>query len=150
MKRFTNISTRLKQLEGLFGRIWDARRRKKRYSRGVSEEVKLPIDALSARGPADVDIRRILRHWEGETVIREGQKQVIMTLIERNSGYARLMKVSHKKSKQIFDEVVKKLRSINARVKTITFDNGKEFAEHARIVKALGSTKYFKDPFRSR
>ena len=41
------------------------------------------------------------------------------------------------------------MRSINARVKTITFDNGKEFAEHARIDEALGSTTYFADPFSS-
>ena len=34
-------------------------------------------------------------------------------------------------------------------VKTITYDNGKEFAEHTRVDEALGSTAYFADPFSS-
>ena len=34
-------------------------------------------------------------------------------------------------------------------VKTLTFDNGKEFAEHSRIDIALQSTTYFADPFAS-
>ena len=50
------------------------------------------------------------------------------------------MRVSHKTSKQVADAVIKKLRSIKARVKTIIFDNGKGFAEHTRIDKALAST----------
>jgi hypothetical protein len=82
-------------------------------------------------------------------VIGAGHKQVIVTLVERKSGYARLMKVSHKTSEQVSGAVVQKLRSISARVKTITFDSRKEFAEHARIDQALGSTTYFADPLSS-
>ena len=82
-------------------------------------------------------------------MIGTGHKQAIVTLLERRSGYAKFMKVSHKTSKQVADAVIKKLCSINARIKTITFDNGKEFAEHARIHDALGSTTYFADPFSS-
>ena len=70
-----------------------------------------------------------------------------MILVERKRKYDKLMKVSHKTSKQVADVVIKRLRSINDRVKTMTFDNGKEFAEQAHFDKALASTTNFADPF---
>ena len=99
--------------------------------------------------PANVELRRTVGHWEGDTVIGAGHKQAIVTLVERKSGYAVLMKVNHKTSELVSSAVIKKLEPIRDRVKTITFDNGKEFAEHARIDEALGSTTYFADPFSS-
>ena len=45
--------------------------------------------------------------------------------------------------------MIRRLRSVHSLAKTITYDNGKEFAEHARIDRALGSTSYFADPFAS-
>ena len=125
------------------------KKKRKRYAGGTDRRGQIPGRRPIHERPADVETRRTVGHWEGDTVIGAGHKQAIVTLVERRSGYARLMKVSHKTSKQVADAVIKKLRSINARVKTITFDYGKEFAEHARIDEALGSTTYFADPFSS-
>ena len=135
------------------GLLWknlrSQKKKRKRYAGGTDRRGQIPGRRPIHERPADVETRRTVGHWEGDTVIGAGHKQAIVTLVERRSGYARLMKVSHKTSKQVADAVIKKLRSINARVKTITFDNGKEFAEHARIDEALGSTTYFADPFSS-
>ena len=125
------------------------KKKRKRYAGGTDRRGQIPGRRPIHERPADVETRRTVGHWEGDTVIGAGHKQAIVTLVERRSGYARLMKVTHKTSKQVADAVIKKLRSINARVKTITFDNGKEFAEHARIDEALGSKTYFADPFSS-
>jgi IS30 family transposase len=96
----------------------------------------LPTDALSASVPFTENWKN---RWTpgGYTVFRSGHKKAIMTLVERYSGFAILMKVSHKTSKQFADPVIKKLRSSNPMVKTITFFKGKEFSEHAYIDKAL-------------
>jgi IS30 family transposase len=125
------------------------KKKRKRYAGGTDRRGQIVGRRPIHERPADVESRRTVGHWEGDTVIGARHKQAIVTLVERRSGYARLTKVSHKTSKQVADAVIKKLRSINARVKTITFDNGKEFAEHARIDEALGSTTYFADPFSS-
>ena len=53
-----------------------------------------------------------------------------MNSVDRKSGYAKLMKARYGASKQVKDPVIKKLRSINASVKTIIVGNGKEFVEH--------------------
>jgi len=109
------------------GALWKnlrcQRKRKKRYASGVERRGQIVNRRPISERPPDVETRRTVGHWEGDTVIGAGHKQAIVTLVERRSGYARLMKVSHKTSKQVADAVIKKLRSINARVKTITFDN---------------------------
>jgi len=43
--------------------------------------------------------------------------------------------------------IVEKLKPMAARVKTLTFDNGKEFARYAYIDEKLQSTAYFARPF---
>ena len=133
------------------GALWKnlrcQKKRKKRYASGVERRGQIVGRRPIHERPANVELRRTVGHWEGDTVIGAGHKQAIVTLVERKSGYAVLMKVNHKTSELVSAAVIKKLEPIRDRVKTITFDNGKEFAEHARIDEALGSTTYFADPF---
>jgi IS30 family transposase len=57
--------------------------------------------------------------------------------------------VTNKTSDLVGNAIINELQSFAPLVKTITFDNGKEFAEHQRIDKELQSTTYFADPFAS-
>ena len=75
--------------------------------------------------------------------------QAVVTLVERKSGYALIAKVSNKTSDLVSAAIINKLSPMAPLVKTLTFDNGKEFAEHQRIDNALTSTTYFADPFAS-
>ena len=72
-----------------------------------------------------------------------------MTLVERKSCYAVIAKVINKTADLVSSAIISKLSPMAPLVKTITFDNGKEFAEHSRIDTALKSTTYFADPFAS-
>ena len=72
-----------------------------------------------------------------------------MTMVERKSGYAVMAKVEKKTSELVSSAIVDKLQPLAARVKTLTFDNGKEFAGHAHIDQQLQSTAYFARPFAS-
>jgi IS30 family transposase len=67
--------------------------------------------------------------------------------VERKSGYAVLAKVENKTADLVSTAIIKRLMPISERVQTLTYDNGKEFANHASIDKALGSTTYFADPY---
>lgn len=60
-----------------------------------------------------------------------------------------MTKVKRKTSDQVSAAIVKRLKPLVSRVKTITYDNGKEFAGHKAIDQLLGSTAYFSDPFAS-
>lgn len=68
-----------------------------------------------------------------------------MTLVERKSGYAVIAKVINKTADLVSRAIISKLSPKASLVKKITFDNGKEFAEHSRIDKAIQSTTYFAD-----
>lgn len=72
-------------------------------------------------------------HWEGDTVIGAAHKQDIVTLVEHNSGFAVLAKVANKSADLFGRAIEAKLKPLNSRVKTLTVDNGKEFADHQAI-----------------
>ena len=69
--------------------------------------------------------------------------------MERKSGYAVLAKVENKTAALVSTAIIKRLKPISKRVQTLTYDNGKEFADHATIDRALGSTAYFADSYSS-
>ena len=70
-----------------------------------------------------------------------------MKLVERKSGFAVLAKVAHKTADLVGRAIEDKLKPLNSRVKTLTVDNGKEFADHQAIDQALGIQTYFADPY---
>jgi IS30 family transposase len=70
-------------------------------------------------------------------------------MVERKSGYAVLAKVSNKTSDLVSSAIVSNLKPFAIRVKTLTYDNGKEFAGHSLIDQELNSTAYFARPFAS-
>jgi IS30 family transposase len=60
-----------------------------------------------------------------------------------------MAKVSNKTADLVGAAIIEALKPFEARVKTLTYDNGKEFSGHAKIDRALGSTGYFARPFAS-
>ena len=84
-------------------------------------------------------------HWEGDTVIGAAHKQAIVTLVERKSGFAVLAKVLNKPADLVGRAIEEKLKPFGSRVKTLTVDNGKEFAEHQTIDQTLEIQTYFAD-----
>lgn len=99
--------------------------------------------------PAAVETRHRVGHWEGDTIIGAGQQQAIVSLVERKSGYCLLAHVPRKTSVAVSKAIIKTLTPLQARVATLTFDNGLEFANHSAIVEALNSISYFADPYAS-
>ncbi len=55
--------------------------------------------------------------------------------------------VTNKTSKLVGNTVINELKAFAPLFKIMAFDNGKEFAEHQRMVGELQSTTYFEDPF---
>ena len=89
-------------------------------------------------------------HWECDTVIGANHKGAVVTMVERKSGYGVIAKVTNKTSELVSSAFVDKLKPMAVMVKTLTFDNGKEFAGHAYIDEQLQSTIYFARPFASK
>lgn len=135
------------------GTLWKQlrcqKKRKKRYASGRDRRGQIVGRRPIRERPAHIETRAQVGHWEGDTVIGAAHQQAIVTLVERKSGYAVLAKVKNKTSDLVSGAILTKLKPLAPLVKTLTFDNGKEFAEHQRIDTALQSTTYFADPFAS-
>lgn len=135
------------------GKLWQhlrcQKKRRKRYASGRDRRGQIVGRRPIGERPAHVEERKQVGHWEGDTVIGANHKGAIVTMVERKSGYAVMARVSNKTSELVAAAIVSQLKPVAARVKTLTFDNGKEFAQHADIDQQLASTTYFADPFAS-
>lgn len=121
------------------------RRGKRRYGkRGKYNTIK-PEHTIHER-PEIVEKRERIGDWEGDTVSGGVGKGYLVTLLDRCTRRLVVAKVNTLNSNVVADAVIQSLRSSGIPVKTITFDNGSEFAEYRRIEQALGTTVYFADP----
>jgi len=123
------------------------KKRRKRYAGGSDRRGKIISRRPISERPANVEKRSQIGHWEGDTLIGKAHKQAIVSLVECKSGYVVLKKVSKKTSQLVRSAIRKCLKPISDKVKTITFDNGREFSDHAKIDEALDSVSYFADRF---
>ena len=135
------------------GKLWKnlrcQKQKKKRYASGQDRRGQIPNRRPLSERPGYVEDRKHVGHWEGDTVIGANHKQAIVTMVERKSGYAVIEKVANKTADLVSAAIVNRLKPFGTKVKTLTFDNGKEFCGHDKIDEALGSTSYFARPFAS-
>lgn len=121
--------------------------RRKRYASGQERRGSLKNCRRISERPKVVDKRSRIADWEGDTVIGRGHQGVLVTLVERKSRYTLAAQLPRRTSAEVGQMVIDLLRPHKARCKTITFDNGKEFAEHAFIEKCLDAKVYFAHPY---
>ena len=134
------------------GDLWRHLRQPKRRSKHRAQAKsaglgKIPNRVGIEHRPLDVDDRLFIGHWEGDTVLKGHKQSGLVTLVERRSGYllaARLHSVTAELTRKTMVGLLKPRRGA---VKTITFDNGSEFAEHVVLGKALSASIYFCDPY---
>ena len=123
------------------------KKRRKRYGQGHDRRGQIIGRRCIDERPAYIENRSQVGHWEADTVIGVNHQHAIVTLVERKSGYGLIAKVQNKTAKLVSKAIVKLLEPYKAKVKTLTYDNGKEFAKHAWIDKKLNSTGYFARPY---
>ena len=82
-----------------------------------------------------------------ETIIGRHHKEAIISLTERKSKLTRLAKVVRKTAELVTQAITTQLQSLL--VKTITSDNGREFAHHQQIGQHLKADFYFAHPYHS-
>ena len=122
--------------------------RRKRYSaydrRGV-----IPRRVSIDERPAIVDARRRVGDWEGDTVIGKAHRGALVTLVERKSRYTVIRAVHGKTATAVRNAVRHGLSPHQDRVHTITYDNGREFADHEGMARDLETQIYFAHPYAS-
>lgn len=121
------------------------RRKQRRYGTGRG---LIPGRVSIHERPLSVDGRSRYGDWEGDGV--EGSKGtgIIATHVERKSRYLLATKVDTKQAQHLADRTVQAFRAIpKALRKTLTVDNGKEFARFKHIEEKTGLRVFFADPY---
>lgn len=99
--------------------------------------------------PEVVNTRERVGDWEADTMIGKNHKGVFVTLDERKSKLRLALPVSSKKARGVTDAMLNLFSPVKHVVNTITFDNGKEFAYHEELAKAIECKTYFAKPYHS-
>lgn len=120
------------------------RRRGKRPSRRKKPDgIGAPID----QRPEVIEQRLRLGDWEGDTVLGPAGTGGLATLVDRKSRFTIIVKIRCKEADHVHQKLKERLRELDEqRRRSITFDNGTEFARCGRLEKHLGMTLYFADP----
>lgn len=123
-------------------RRWRKKRLNRKHQRG-----QIPNRIMINQRPCIVDRKERFGDWEVDTIIGKNHKTAILTATERKSQFELMVKTNGTKAESIRKEMINLLAPFKKLVKTITSDNGKEFAKHQEISKKLEAEFYFADPY---
>jgi IS30 family transposase len=102
---------------------------------------------ITAR-PAEVDDRAVPGHWEGDLILGAGNRTAAITLVERATRYTMIARLPQRHdAATVTDRLTEMVTALPAHlIKTLTWDQGAEMAEHARFSIAADCKVYFCDP----
>jgi IS30 family transposase len=121
------------------------KKRRKRYGQYDRRGIMPTRRSIEAR-PEAVDLRERLGDWESDTIIGKRHQGAVLTLTERKSRFTLIRKITQRNAELVAKNMLELLSWVHHR-KTITSDNGKEFAAHQMISKELSIDFYFAHPF---
>jgi IS30 family transposase len=133
------------------GQLWThlrqaTKRRRKRYGAYDSRGRLAGKRHISER-PAEVETRRVVGHWEIDTVKGDDQaRHSVVTLVERATGYLEVGKLARHNAAAATERTIALIGRHAGRVATVTADNGTEFHSYAEIEDATGTLFYFATP----
>lgn len=98
--------------------------------------------------PAEASDRAVPGHWEGDLIIGKGGRSAIGTLVERSSRYVVLLHLPHgRTAERVRVALTRQLSSLPAQLRrTLTWDQGKEMAEHVQFTIDTNIGVFFCDP----
>ena len=123
----------------------DFRRRPKQH-RKPTKATNIPERTSIHERPPEADGTRF-GDWEMDLIV-DGAQHAILVLVERSTNFVMMERLRHgKKAQPLAKAVVRLLFPYRKTLKSITTDNGSEFADHLTITKKLGVTVYFADSY---
>jgi transposase, IS30 family len=123
--------------------------RAKRIPHGrVEKRGRIPDMVLISERPAEIADRAVPGHWEGDLVIGKASKSAVGTLVERSTRFVMLLHLPDGYGAEAVREAMQRtIQTLpKALHRSITWDQGREMAQHARFTIDTGIPVYFCDP----
>lgn len=140
-----------KRLHFLIKHLPQSRAKRRKRGQGKTRRgPSIPNRTGIEQRPEVIERRVRYGDWEGDLIVGAGQDGYILTLVDRTSRLLRSMRLGSKHAAECAQAVIDSLQDMpTSWVKTITFDNGTEFAQHAVMSEALPVDVYFAAPYSS-
>lgn len=125
------------------------RKYRRKQRKGAPEENRGKIaDMLSIEErPKEVADRIIPGHWEGDCILGKYQQSAMGTLVERMTRYVIMVPLKAKDAASVRRAFTKEIQTLPQELrKSLTYDQGKEMAEHQRFTLDTGMQVYFAHP----
>jgi IS30 family transposase len=123
-----------------------AMRRSRHHTQKTSNHGQIADMVSISERPATAEDRAVPGHWEGDLLFGSRNSQ-IATLVERQTRYVMLVKVAGKDTETVINALIKNARKLPHELyKSLTWDRGKEMADHKRFTLATDIQVYFCDP----
>ena len=125
----------------------------KRWPRSKGKDRRGEIqDLLSIHvRPPEIEDRQLPGHWEGDLIKGANNASAIGTLVERTTRLVLLVKLPHPNpatAAHVLQAFSDKLNAIASPMRqSLTYDRGREMAEHAKLTENTGMKVYFCDPY---
>lgn len=124
-------------------------KRRHRRRKGHEPLVLKPLkDMISiTERPQEVEERMIPGHWEGDLMIGKNRQSSLGTLVERKTRFTLLVRTQNRTAKQVRTAFSRAIRQLpEALRKSLTYDQGREMAEHKRLTQTTQMPVYFAHP----
>lgn len=100
--------------------------------------------------PKVVELRNRIGDIEVDLMMGSNHKSALLVMTDRTTLITMLEKLQSKNAEEVYEKMKSRLTNFNSCwIKTITFDNGKEFAQHHKIAEDLNAKTYFTRPYTS-
>ena len=121
--------------------------RRPRTPRKVTGQGQLRNAVHISERPAEAEDRAVPGHWEGDLLLGRGNS-AIATLVERSSRFAVLIRLPEGRSSEaVLDALSGRIATLPQQlVRSLTWDQGKEMAEHAQFTLDTGLQIFVCDP----
>jgi len=121
-------------------------RRSRHHTQKTDDHGRITDTVSISERPANVEDRAVPGHWEGDLLFGSRNSQ-IATLVERQTRYVMLVKVAGKDTETVINALIKNARKLPDELyQSLTWDRGKEMADHKRFTLATDIKVYFCDP----
>jgi len=121
--------------------------RRKAYGKPSRQGQILGKRSIDER-PAEVNERLRIGDWEGDTMVGKGRKGYLVTCVDRASRYLIARKVKTCASEPVAERLEQTIRRLPAsKRRSLTLDNGREFARPTELEKRLQMKVFFAHPY---
>ena len=124
------------------------KRRNRRGRNGAGRGV-IPGRVDISERPAIVEEKVRVGDWEVDTIVGARHSGAIVSMVDRASKFTFLHPVDRKTAAEVSAAIIDCLGPVSDLALTITADNGREFAGHAEVSRALGADFCFARPYHS-